>query len=299
MTEIHTTIPRRRLALSRIELVRAILLLLLALLVLCTALTYYENTFTPAARDQSSSTNTEPTPAGKLSPTAARALEAYGGEAVWKNATTVETTLTVGGLLFQTKGINIPPHATFTIDLKQAHTVISPVDQDGDIGILDGFSVTIKSPDGKIIDQRPDARDNLQNMSLTTKWDRLNLLYFLGYAFWGYNTLPYQLARTEIRWTELQDGVLQAEYGASLPAHSRVQRFWFDRQTGLLRRNDYTPVAATPDSLAANVVFEHGVSNGIPYPSKRRVKITPTQQYGWVLPYPDMVTIDVETWQLR
>ena len=58
------------------------------------------------------------------------------------------------------------------------------------------------------------------------------------------------------------------------------------------------PVAAARDARAANVVFEHAVSNGIPYTSKRRVKMS-LGQYGWVLPFPDFITIDVERWQLR
>jgi hypothetical protein len=210
----------------------------------------------------------------------------------------VESTVTVGGLLFQLKGINIPPHARITIDVQHPHTVIEPVDESGDIGVLDGFSVMIVAPGGRILEQRADAREHLQNASISTKWDRLNLVYFLGYAYWGYYTLPYQLMRTDIEWTELRDGVLQADYGTNLPVHSRIQRFWFDTRTGLLRRNDYRPVAATPDARVGNVIFEHGVSNGIPYTSKRRVKLS-LMQYGWVLPVPDFITIDVERWQLR
>jgi hypothetical protein len=278
--------------------VAAILLVLLALVVSYGLWTVYENTFTPAALDQGSSMNTKPSPRGELSPTAARALAAYGGQAVWKAATAVESTVTVGGLLFQLKGINIPPHAKITVDVQRPHTMIAPVDESGDIGVLDGFSVMIVAPGGRILEQRADAREHLQNSSLTTQWDRLNLLYFLGYAFWGYYTLPYELMRTDIEWTELSDGLLQADYGTDLPVHSRVQRFWFDRKTGLLRRNDYTPVAATPSARVANIVFGHGVSDGIPYTSKRRVK-TSLQQYGWVLPAPDFITIDVESWRLR
>jgi hypothetical protein len=180
----------------------------------------------------------------------------------------------------------------------QAGNQRDDVDESGDIGVLDGFSVTITAPDGRILEQRADAREHLQNASLTTPWDRLNLLYFLGYAFWGYYTLPYQLTRINIEWKELRDGVLQADYGSNLPVHSRIQRFWFDTKTGLLRCNDYTPVAATPTARVANVVFEHARSNGIPYTSKRRVK-TSLAQYGWVLPAPDFITIDVETWRLR
>ena len=276
----------------------AILVVLLALLVSYGLWTVFENTLTPAALDQGSWTNTKPSPRGELSPTAARALAAYGGQAVWKAATTVESTVTVGGLLFQLKGINIPPHAKITVDVQRPHTVIEPVDESGDIGVLDGFSVMIVTPGGRILEQRADAREHLQNSSLTTQWDRLNLLYFLGYAFWGYYTLPYDLMRIDIEWTELSDGLLQADYGTNLPVHSRIQRFWFDRKTGLLKRNDYTPVAATPSARVANVVFEHGVSDGIPYTSKRRVKNS-LQQYGWVLPFPDFITIDVERWRLR
>jgi hypothetical protein len=278
--------------------VAAVSVSLLVLIVTFALWTVYENTLTPAAQDQRSSGKTKPSPRGELSATAARALKAYGGEAAWTDASAVDSTVTVGGLLFQLKGINIPPHARITVDVRRPHTVIEPVDGSGDVGVLDGFSVMIVAPDGRILEQRADAREHLQSASLTTKWDRLNLLYFLGYAFWGYYTLPYELTRADIEWTELGDGVLQADYGANLPVHSRIQRFWFDTRTGLLRRNDYTPVAATPNARVANVVFEHGVSKGIPYTSKRRVK-TSIQDYGWVLPFPDFITIDVEKWRLR
>jgi len=280
------------------RLVRFVATILIILLASYALWTGYENTLTPAALDKGSSTNAKPLPRGELSPTAARALKAYGGEALWKNATTVESTVTVGGLLFQLKGAGIPPHAKITVDVRRPHTVINPVDQSGDIGVLDGFNVEIVSPAGTILEQRTDAREHLQNAAITTKWDRLNLVYFLGYAFWGYYTLPYELTRTDIEWTELHDGVLQADFGTGLPVHSRIQRFWFDKSSGLLRRNDYTPVAAARDAKAANVVFAHGVSNGVAYTSKRRVKIS-LSQYGWVLPFPDFITIDVESWKLQ
>ncbi len=298
MVDTDPTGPRRGRSFRLVRAVAAILVLALALLVGYGLWTVYENTFTTAAFDDGPSTNTKPSLPGELSPTATRALKAYGGAAVWRDATTIESTVTVGGLLFQLEGAGIPPHAKITVDIRHPHTVIDPVDESGDTGVLDGFSVMIVSPGGKILEQRADAREQLQNASVSTKWDRLNLVYFLGYAFWGYYTLPYQLMRTDIEWTELHEGVLQADYGTDLPVHSRIQRFWFDRNSGLLRRNDYTPVAAARDVRAANVVFEHGVFGAIPYTSKRRVKMS-MGQYGWVLPFPDFITIDVERWQLR
>lgn len=232
-----------------------------------------------------------------LSSTASRALAAYGGDTIWQHATTTETTVTIGGGLFWVKGRNIPPHAIIRADIRRPHVEINPIDTEGDVGILDGFTLIIKSRSGKTIDGRPDARDHLKNQQLWTRWDLLDLMYFLGYAFWGYNSLPYQLTRSDIKWTELEGGVLQADYGPNLPVHSRTQRFYFDLQTGLLKRNDYIAVAASPGAKAANVVLKYGKSNDIPYPAQREVKITP-QRYGWCLPAPNMVTIDVEKWRV-
>jgi hypothetical protein len=98
-------------------------------------------------------------------------------------------------------------------------------------------------------------------------------------------------------WTELNDGVLQADYGSGFPVHSLTQRFYFDRQTGLLTRNDYIAVAASAGAKGANVVLKNGGANGVPYPERRLVKMTP-QRYGWCLPVPNMVTIDVEKWRM-
>lgn len=176
--------PRGRRRSRLVTAAAAILAVVVALLVGYAPWTAYDNTLTPAGLDQGPSMNTTPSPPGSLSPTATRALKAYGGEAVWRDAVAVDSTVTVGGLLFQLKGISIPPHAKITVDVQRPHTIIEPVDESGDIGVLDGFSVMILSPSGTILKQRPDAREHLQNASVSTKWDRLNLVYFLGYAFW-------------------------------------------------------------------------------------------------------------------
>ena len=258
--------------------------------------TYYENTSGSCAVDVVPDGVATPS-GGTLSRTASRAIAAYGGDSIWRHATTVESTVTIGGALFWIKGQRIPAHAIIRTDIKRPRVEINPIDAEGDVGILDGFSLTLKSRNGQILDERRDARDHLRSQQLWTRWDRLDLLYFLGYAFWGYNSLPFQLTRSDIKWTELKDGVLQADYGLDLPVHSRVQRFYFDPQTALLKRNDYTAVAASPGANAANVVLTHQKFNDVPYPSQRRVKMTP-QRYGTCLPAPNMVTIDVEQWRI-
>ena len=286
----------------RVKIVFA--LLVAAVLIAFGAWTALENTIGPCsvataspAAEPLTSARPAPLATDALSPTAARALAAYGGAAVWQHATTIESTVTIGGALFRVKGRTIPAHTVIRTDVRRPYVEIDPIDTDGNVGVLDGFRVAVHSPRGDTIEERRDARDSLQNRLLWTPWDRLNLLYFLAYAFWGYNSLPYQLTRRDVQWTELTASTLQADYPADLPVHSRTQRFYFDPETGLLRRNDYIAVAASAGAQAANVVLRHAHANGVPYPATRQVKLTP-RQYGWCLPAPNMVTIEVEKWRL-
>src|SRR5437879_12405600 len=117
----------------------AILTLLLALLVSYGLWTVYENTLTPAALDQRSPVNAKPSRPGELSATAARALQAYGGEALWKAATGGDSTVTVGGRLFKLKGAGIRSHATITADVQRPHTVLKHGDTAGDTRVSRGL----------------------------------------------------------------------------------------------------------------------------------------------------------------
>jgi len=124
-------------------------------------------------------------------------------------------------------------------------------------------------------------------------------MYFLGYAFWSYFSLPYQLMRNDIDWDEIRDGVLEAYFPPELPVHSRLQRFYFD-QSGLLVRNDYHPemLSVRDDAWAANIVHEHAEWHGIPYPSVR--KVGPTfKRFGTPLSLIKMVGMKVDNWRLH
>src|SRR5438874_13450284 len=100
---IGTTVPDRRRGSRLVRVVAAILVVLLVILVSYALWTVYENTLTAAAVDQGAFKNTKPSARGALSPTAVRAVNAYGGEAVWGAATTAESHVTVGALTSRAK----------------------------------------------------------------------------------------------------------------------------------------------------------------------------------------------------
>jgi hypothetical protein len=234
-----------------------------------------------------------------LSTTAERALRAYGGADVWTTAHRVEADITLSGLLFALKRRVTPPRAHITTLLRTPRATISPVDRRGNTGILEGFSVRLVSPDGRILEQREDARTRGASQHIWNAWDTLDLMYFLGYAFWNYFSLPFQLTRTDVEWREVQDGLLEAQYPPGLPVHSRLQRFYFD-PTGLLVRNDYRPdfVASRGAVWAANIVLQHRTSREIPYAAVRRVSPT-NGQFGKPSTWLKMVGIRVDDWHLE
>jgi hypothetical protein len=233
-----------------------------------------------------------------LSATAQRVLCAYGGAELWNNADKAVAEITMSGLAFRLKRRITPAHARITTEIKRPRTTITPIDKDGNTGILDGFRVTLVAPNGETLATREDIKQAHQNEQMWHTWDTLDLMYFLGYAFWSYFSLPYQLMRSDIDWEELRDGVLEAYFSPALPVHSRLQRFYFD-QTGLLVRNDYHPemLSIRDDAWAANKVLSHNEWQGIPYPSVRKVGPTFTpfgKAWSWI----EMVGIRVDNWRL-
>jgi tetratricopeptide (TPR) repeat protein len=88
-------------------------------------------------------------------------------------------------------------------------------------------------------------------------WDDLDLLYFGGYALWGYTSAPFIFTRPGFEleevepWTE--DGErwpgLRVRFPEDVPAHSREQTYYFDDRW-LIRRNDYTAALPAAEKAA-------------------------------------------------
>jgi len=232
-----------------------------------------------------------------LSPTARRAIEAYGGADRWRRARRAEARVTMSGLLFHVKWRHLPPGARITVDLARPFARLQPIDRGGRTGVLDGLDVRLEDATGAVRGRRAEARRLFPYAGhRVLYWDALDLTYFLGYAFWAYFALPVLLQRDDIAWREIEDGLLEARFPAHLPRHSEVQRFHFDRATGLLARNDYVAEVFGPWAWGANVVQEHKEWEGVPYPSRRRV--TPRKEDGSCKARPTMIGMQIADWRL-
>jgi hypothetical protein len=225
-----------------------------------------------------------------LSPTASRALEAYGGESAWRGAATVEVTATITGLLFRVKRRSLPAGARIICRVHEPLTRIEPIDSEGHVGVLAGPGVRIETPTGDVVESQADARSHF-SPDFRARWDNVHLTYFVGYICWNFLVFPALLLREDVEWRETAANTLEATFPPEVPSHPQ-QRHIFNGETGLLERTDYVPeVTGDPKFVpnVANRIRAWGHSDGIPYEAHRRVTVAPKR--GRALPFPAMVEL--------
>lgn len=232
-----------------------------------------------------------------LPATARRALDAYGGEALWRQARSVRAAVSASGLAFSLKGRSPFRGIGVTCDARTPIARLSPVDDSGAVGILHGGDVILENPQGREIGRRENARAYFPYGRRLFRWDSLDQTYFAGYAFWNYLCFPALLLREDIRWQEEGPGRLLASFPGSIPTHSSVQEFLFETSTGFLRQHNYTAEVMGGWARAAHVVVEHGDWNGIPYPSHRVV--TPRRKDGTPSGWPVLIDLFVHDWAVE
>jgi hypothetical protein len=231
---------------------------------------------------------------------AAKVAEAYGGEERWRLAEAVDARITMGGLLLKLKGhpeSSLADMRTHT-EIGRPYVRVEPIDDRGNIGILEGHDVRFETPDGRVVEERRAIRSGFPVKGFRwLHWDRLDAFYFVGYTQWIYNAFPALLWRDDIEWAEVGDATLEAHFPPELPTHSAVQQYHFD-DAGRIRQMDYTAEVFGSWAKAAHVVEEHRETDGIPWPSRRRVWARRPDGSPRISHQPLMVKLDVHEWRL-
>jgi hypothetical protein len=161
---------------------------------------------------------------------------------------------------------------------------------------LEGGSARLASSNGETRTARGDARAGFRRLRRWLWWDRLDMTYFMGYLLWNELTFPRLFLRSDVEWTQLDDSSLRATFPNGFPTHCSEQVFRFDRETGLLRRHDYTADVVGSWARATSIVIKHREWDGIMYPCRRVA--TPGRAGGKRLPWPVLWTVEVHAWQL-
>ena len=232
----------------------------------------------------------------ELPPLAARALAAYGGAERWAAARSVRATLSIGGLALLTKGRWPLRHVSVGAELDFPRLRIDRLAGREMVAWLEGGSTRLASSSGETLTARGDARARFGPLRRLLWWDRLDATYFLGYLLWNELTLPRLFLRPDVEWTQLDDTTLRANFPSGLPTHCPEQIFRFDRETGLLRRHDYTADMFGPWARAATIVIKHREFDGLMYACRRVA--TPGRAGGKRFSWPVLWSLEIHAWRL-
>jgi len=231
-----------------------------------------------------------------LTPLAKQVLDAYGGESRWSSAHSVEAVVSAAGWAFRLKFQHPDDHIRVQLAIGTPIARYTPATRSGLTAVLDGQNIRLEDEAGRTVEQRRDPARFFPYGRRALWWDALDRSYFSAYALWNYLTFPALLLRDDIAWTELPGNRLEALFSASVPTHSERQIFYLDPATSRLLRHDYTAEVFGKWARAANVVREHQETDGIPWPSRRRV--TPIGPGNRPIPWPVLVDIHVHSWRL-
>lgn len=210
----------------------------------------------------------------------AEAVKAHGGDA-YDAASEISAHVRCGGwafpMRFQRGALR---DVSGTVSTREPHTVLSPYPGPGRRGVFDHGAVRIESEGGEVLEERADPRPAFRSFRRNIWWDDLDLLYFGGYALWGYLNAPFMFRRDGFQVDEIEpwreDGErwrgLRVRFPDDVPAHSREQRYYFDDR-GLLRRNDYTAEVFGSWAKATHYCWDHERFDGVVVPTRRRAMV--------------------------
>lgn len=184
------------------------------------------------------------------------------------------------GSFLSLKGQPSKLRPTLSIDTKRPRVVIQRL-SNGDPDerwIYTPTRTSIERPDGTIVEYSDGVRESFSGHELATPWSKLQFAYFTGYALWNYFVTPFVFTWPGFSTRELdrhvESGqewrVLEVTYPPEVPAHSRVQRFYYDKQL-MLQRLDYIVDVAGATATAAHYCYDHKEVGGIWIPTLRRV----------------------------
>jgi hypothetical protein len=206
------------------------------------------------------------------------AIERHGGWTAWENLDSIKLKpLYLKGLLSRLKGYP----KTFTLPeyievfAKNRRVIFHNYPGKGSQGIFENGNVQIIEG-GQVIADVPNARRTFRGISKYRLWKHLDGLYFFGYAWVTYISVPFVFPSCELMkyFKHPESGqiwdALTVRFPSDFDTHSAEQTFYFDK-TGLLQRHDYCAQIVGSWATGAHYSSDYIVAEGIQVARQRRV----------------------------
>ncbi|MFN7888363.1 MAG: hypothetical protein ACK5OR_06180 [Betaproteobacteria bacterium] len=229
----------------------------------------------------------------------AEVCAAHGGLERWRTVQTIEARVAAGGLAFASRA---QPSA-----LRDFHATVQPAARRVELrdfgrpgwqGVWAPAYVHRHDDTGTLLGEREQPRAQFDRWVKTLGWDKLDILYFAGYALWNYLSFPFLLTLPDVSTDERAHGKgwqLRARFDADFPTHSREQTFYFDSALRLTR-HDYVTDPIARWAAVAHLCLESTATDGFLFHTRRRVY--PRLGARRVLPAPLLVHIRIDALHL-
>lgn len=227
-----------------------------------------------------------------------RVIAAHGGQERWHRVKALHVDVRCGGAALAARfQRNAYRRYRAVVDTRRPRIKFTPFK--GQHGIFTPERVWIETDRGEVVHERTDPRDFFPSWRRHLIWDRLDALYFGGYAMWNYLCTPFlwfaegiQLAEGD-PWQEAGETwqALKVRFPAGWPTHSTEQTFYIDDR-GYIRRHDYTARVIGPYARAVHYSDDHREYDGLVFPTRRRVY--PRRGDNRSLPFPTLIWIDID-----
>jgi hypothetical protein len=206
-------------------------------------------------------------------------IDAHGGLAPWRNASTIEGDVTYGGPFWGFKGVpDFLGTDHVVADVHREHAVLYQpsgrvIDYD-----KDADRVTVTDPDGTV-ETLVQPRRSFDGYTTESGWSVAQAGYFRAYATWSYLVEPFLFTYPGVETAEIapwiEDGQswrgLSVTFPPTLDVHNTTQLYYFD-EAGLQRRIDYQP-DVNGGSPTAHYDTAHETFDGVVVTTERRIFI--------------------------
>lgn len=226
-------------------------------------------------------------------------IAAHGGRERWKSVTAIEASLSSGGFAFTS---HCQPTALRSLEIcvtpHERQVVFGNFGRPGWSGHFAPDLVAIRDGEGRLVGERNEPRKNFRKPIKNVVWDKLDILYFAGYAIWNYFSFPYLLEEPGAAVslpTAADTGRgdrLVVDFAPTVPTHSPRQLFHFDEDL-LLTRHDYTADVIGGWATAANCILGSEVVSGLRFYTRRKV-FPRMGRRQTLLPLPLLVWIEID-----
>ncbi|QHV99383.1 hypothetical protein [Spirosoma endbachense] len=232
------------------------------------------------------------------------AIAAHGGKERWSQVKILETHYKLGGVIWTIKGQEgVLSEVTSQIELHQQRFRNFQFVSADQQSIFEPDRVAIETQEGQVLDELIHPRESFAGYHLETPWNKLQLIYFNGYAIWTYLTSPFSFTLPGFKLVELETWPengeiwrrLQVTFPSSIATHTATQIFYFN-QAGLLKRHDYE-VDILAGASAVRYMSNFTTIQGLQIPFTHR--IYSRNEEGSFKPEPILVTIDIDRVEIR